>query len=126
MNIRTFPVNEGESKSWCIQRNHSRALNLPKRRDYCSAIDTAELVPSSDYLLLQRLLRQQMLLLQPRSIAHFHPEPKIRMNIRTFDPVNEGESKSWCIQRNHSRALNLPMRRDYCYLRTNNNHQLKL
>ncbi len=39
-----------------------------------------------------------MLLLQPWPIAHFHPEPKIRMNIHNFDPVNEEGSKSWCIQ----------------------------
>ncbi len=43
-----------------------------------------------------------MLLLQPWPIAHFHPEPKIRMNIRTFDPVNVEGSKSWCIQSSES------------------------
>ncbi len=43
-----------------------------------------------------------MLLLQPRPIAHFHPEPKIRMNIHNFDPVNEEGSKSWCIQSSES------------------------
>ncbi len=43
-----------------------------------------------------------MLLLQPWPIAHFHPEPKIRMNIHNFDPVHEEGSKSWCIQSSES------------------------